>query len=179
MIVTVQRCIGCGAVSTPQPCLGTCADRRLDLVDAGEHAAALAAVAALEARLDERRRLLEQVVDGGDWEALRSRARAALHTPPVPEPGSELTTWACDSCGRIEAPQECIGVCIRPDLELAPATEHRAVISRARALGAALAHLERPLRMLAWTTPRPGHRDETRDALRLLTFEAQKGLTSV
>lgn len=177
-IVTVQRCIGCGAISTPEVCLGACADRRLDLVEAAEHSAAVAAAAALEACLAERRRVLEEVTAAGDWEALRSRARAALRTPPVPEPAPALTTWACDTCGRIEAPQECIGVCIRPAQDMVAAEEHRAAIAHAGELAGALARLERPLRLLAWTKPRPKHSEDTALALRKLTLEAQKPLTS-
>jgi hypothetical protein len=55
---------------------------------------------------------------------------------------------------------------------MVPADEHHAVIADAHALAEALAALERPLRQLAWTTPRAGHRDETTRALRALAAAA-------
>ena len=61
VVIDVQRCIGCGAISTPQPCTGTCVDRRLDLVAADEHAAAVAAVEALERRCALQRALLTEI----------------------------------------------------------------------------------------------------------------------
>src|SRR5689334_21893187 len=102
-------------IETPQPCLGTCIDRRLDLVGAAEHAAAMAAVSALEAALAQRRTLLAHLARSADWEALRAPARAALRFRSDLSPGATVTAWACDSCGRIEAPQPCIGVCVRPE----------------------------------------------------------------
>src|SRR3954467_9690939 len=112
MTVTVLRCIGCGAIETPQPCLGTCRERRLDLVPADQHAAVVAALAELERALAARRTLLARLVRTSDLEPLRAPARAALRAVAEPVAGERLTTWACDSCGRVEAPQPCIGVCI-------------------------------------------------------------------
>lgn len=158
--IQVQRCIGCGAISTPQTCTGDCADRRLDLVAADEHAVAVAAVDALRERVEEQRAVLATPLTP----ALRTRARAALHALPAPPVAAdEITTWACDSCGRIEAPQPCIGVCVRPTTTFVPATVHHELIARARELEAAQSRLAVPLRQLAWTTPRDW--DETASAI--------------
>lgn len=138
--IDVQQCIGCGALSTPEPCLGTCVDRRLDLVPAD-------AAHALEHRLRARRALVEELrqLTPATWDALRARARDELRVP-LATPDA-ITAWSCDSCGRIEAPQPCIGVCIRPTTPMVDAT-----VTREHA--DALERLAVPLRQLAWTTPR-------------------------
>ena len=73
------RCIGCGKVDAPRPCIGVCQDRKVELVAAGAYDALrmrcdeLEAVVALIARITPR---------AGEWEAswvaLQSRARRAL-----------------------------------------------------------------------------------------------------
>ncbi|MDA0181912.1 hypothetical protein OJ997_16535 [Solirubrobacter phytolaccae] len=168
-VILIHQCIGCGAIETPQPCLGGCHEHRLDLVPAEEHEAAAATVDALERLLAERERLLRDVahstLSDEEWAALRTRARAALHTPPIPEPADTVTTWKCD-CGHIEAPQPCIGVCVRPERAMVPADEYTPILARATELAAHAERLSPALRLLAWTTPRPDHREATATALR-------------
>ena len=175
MTIDVLQCIGCGAIATPQPCLGTCVDRRLDLVAADQHALAESAVEAMETTRTLRRALLGEVARSplapADWELLRARARVALRPPPAATPAAVITTWACDSCGRIEAPQPCIGVCVRPVVTMVPATEHHALLTRARELTEALERASVPLRQLAWTTPRPGAWEASARALRASAVE--------
>jgi len=45
------RCIGCGKVDAPQPCIGICQDRKVELVLAGDYDALLARTAELESVL--------------------------------------------------------------------------------------------------------------------------------
>jgi hypothetical protein len=85
--------------------------------------------------------------------------------------GEVITTWACD-CGHIEAPQPCIGVCVRPETPMVEAAEHAAVIERADALRHELERLAPPLRQLAWATPRPGRWAEAAAALSRYTAPA-------
>jgi hypothetical protein len=40
--VSVWQCIGCGKIEGPQPCIGVCQDRKVDIVYASEHEEALA-----------------------------------------------------------------------------------------------------------------------------------------
>ena len=77
------RCIGCGRVDAPRPCVGVCQDRRCELVVAADYDAlrarceALASVLSLIARITPR--------DGewqASWEALQRRAREALGDRP-------------------------------------------------------------------------------------------------
>jgi hypothetical protein len=167
VLISVRACIGCGAIDNAQPCLGTCIDRRLDIVRADQHAAAVAALAALERALDERRTLLNRLARSApaDWGPVRAQARAALRTGGMPEPGGVVEAWACDSCGRIEAPQPCIGVCIRPETAMVSAEEHEAVLAAAAAAHAKLERLAPPVRQLAWATPRRGHEQDAAQAL--------------
>jgi hypothetical protein len=73
------RCIGCGKVDAPRPCVGVCQDRRCELVDATDYDALLARVQALEealaliARVTPRPEALQ-----ASWLALQARARALL-----------------------------------------------------------------------------------------------------
>jgi hypothetical protein len=84
--VSVWRCIGCGRIEGPQPCIGLCQDRKVELVEGALH----------DEVLEQRRRLREQVqmLTGvlrqlahtlprdGEWErtylALQAQARQVL-----------------------------------------------------------------------------------------------------
>ena len=84
--VTVWRCIGCGRIEAPQPCIGVCQDRKVDLVYATEHEDALTRLAfarrhvnALEGLV---RRFASTTPREGEWEhsyrALQDQARRVL-----------------------------------------------------------------------------------------------------
>jgi hypothetical protein len=77
--VTAWRCIGCGRVEAPQPCIGVCQDRAVDFVEAGDYDAARERVDALASLA---RRLASSTPRDGEWErsyrALQSEARAVL-----------------------------------------------------------------------------------------------------
>jgi hypothetical protein len=173
-VITVRACIGCGGIDNGQPCLGTCIDRPLDLVRGDEHALAGAALSELERALAHRRTLVERlarsVLADEEWAAWRARAHSALRGAPMPVPGEVVRAWACASCGRIEAPQPCIGVCIRPETAMVEAAEHQAVLDQAEAVRLQLDRLAPPVRLLAWTTPRPGR---TQDAARAVYAAAR------
>ena len=73
------RCIGCGKVDAPRPCVGVCQDRKVELVDAADYDVLLARVRELEAALA----LIARVTPREDalpasWRALQARARAVL-----------------------------------------------------------------------------------------------------
>lgn len=73
------RCIGCGKVDAPRPCVGICQDRRVELVDAADYDALQARVGELEAALA----LIARVTprEGAlmaSWLALQARARRLL-----------------------------------------------------------------------------------------------------
>jgi hypothetical protein len=84
--ITAWRCIGCGRIEAPAPCVGVCEDRKVELVTAWDYAEALSELE--DAR--ERLAALEAVVTKlartrpreGAWKesyvALQQEARAAL-----------------------------------------------------------------------------------------------------
>lgn len=73
------RCIGCGKVDAPRPCVGICQDRKVELVDAADYDALQARVSELEAALA----LIARITPREDalmasWRALQARARRLL-----------------------------------------------------------------------------------------------------
>ena len=73
------RCIGCGKVDAPQPCVGVCQDRKVELVLAGDYDALLARTQELESALALIARITPR--DGeweASWRALQERARQVL-----------------------------------------------------------------------------------------------------
>jgi hypothetical protein len=84
--IKAWQCIGCGRVDGPQPCVGICQDRKVELVSALAYDDAVARAVALRARADALETLVRQLAgttprDGG-WErsyrALQERARHVL-----------------------------------------------------------------------------------------------------
>ena len=78
-ILKVWRCIGCGRIDHPQPCVGICQDRKTELVSAEDYRAA-------ERRIDELETLLQRMARTTprpgqcerSWRALREQAIALL-----------------------------------------------------------------------------------------------------
>ena len=93
--VSVWQCIGCGKIEGPQPCIGVCEDRKVDMVYATVHEDTVARLAAVSAHA----KLLETLVSRlahatpreGEWEVsyrrLQSEARAVL---AAKHPGASL-----------------------------------------------------------------------------------------
>ncbi len=69
-----------------------------------------------------------------------------------------IKAWQCIGCGRVEAPQTCIGVCEDRRVELVRAEE-------ADALAARVEQLEQFVRQLARITPREGEWERSYRAL--------------
>ena len=73
------RCIGCGKVDAPRPCIGVCQDRKFELVAASDYDALRLRVRALEGAL----RLIAHTMPREDklaesWQALQGMARRLL-----------------------------------------------------------------------------------------------------
>jgi len=85
MVETIEgwRCIGCGKVDAPRPCIGVCEDRRVELVLAQDYAELAWRVEELEealaliARVTPKSEQLE-----ASWLALQARARKLLEGKP-------------------------------------------------------------------------------------------------
>lgn len=84
--VSVWRCIGCGRIEAPQPCIGVCQDRKVDLVEAAVHDEVLAERDRLREQLRVMMGLVRQLAHtlprDGEWErtyrALQAQAGRAL-----------------------------------------------------------------------------------------------------
>ena len=81
MIDTIEgwRCIGCGKVDAPRPCIGVCTDKRVELVLAEDYAALALRVEQLEDALALSARTTpkpERLADS--WAALQTRAKRLL-----------------------------------------------------------------------------------------------------
>ena len=64
-----------------------------------------------------------------------------------------VKAWQCIGCGKIEAPQTCVGVCQDRKVELVYANEHRAKLTKLRSANDAMSTL---LKQFAIIQPREG-----------------------
>ena len=147
--LTIPTCIGCGAMSQDQTCPVACAERRLELVHAGDYDRLAASAAACRARVRGLRAVAAQLASAqpaeGEWQAayqvVQESARSALRrfTPPGgsqadPLPAAQtVVVWRCRDCGGVDAPQPCIDVCIWRSAPWVDAATYEA--KRSRALG--------------------------------------------
>jgi N-methylhydantoinase B/oxoprolinase/acetone carboxylase alpha subunit len=94
---------------------------------------------------------------------------ASLDSPAV------IEAWQCIGCGRVEAPQPCIGVCQDRKVRFVYAADHEAALAHLVDTEARLAALESLARRLAQTTPRDGAWEQS---FRALQNEARRALTA-
>ena len=137
--LTVATCIGCGARSRGGECPDGCADVALDLVDIVDLADAAERAEALEARVAALRELALAVAGDAPfaWAEVHERAREAIRLPVPPEPDiAVIEAWGCPRCGRIDAPQPCLGVCVRRPGAVADASGYRRFAERSEQLAA-------------------------------------------
>jgi hypothetical protein len=180
---TMWSCIGCGAMGTDQPCLGPCDDHALDLVRATEHDAVVAHVRGTREGSRPLLELVRELADAHDaaaYRALRERARSALHEAGDAAdvvPGEPFRAWLCTGCGRVEAPQACLGVCLRHPEDVVRADRHAEALARAADADRDARALRALVRRLAWTTPREGHGDETVAAMRAAALALVGGVS--
>ena len=77
--ISAWRCIGCGRLDAPQPCVGICQDRKVELVEAAELDRALGRIVELESVLSA---LAHTMPKEGEWErsyrSLQERVRRLL-----------------------------------------------------------------------------------------------------
>ena len=179
--IVIPRCIGCGAMREFERCEGGCHEEYLELVAAGDFdaldAAQRSAQARLEALLPALHALAQLQPAGGDphqlYLSLSQAARQALRTAPpllpaaatgLPEP-LRIGVWRCVDCGAVDAPQECLGICIWRRFEWVGADAYELGHARAERV---LAHVRRVSGLLGrvgHTTPRDGGWERSRRAL--------------
>ena len=66
---------------------------------------------------------------------------------------ARIRAWQCTGCGRIDAPQPCVGICMDRKTEVVLAAEHDAEVARAREEAE---RLRAVVLRIAGVTPRPG-----------------------
>lgn len=167
-------CVGCGAMGTFSVCTGACKFAKTEIVAAESYAELLELSLFMrepEQKLGVVFRRLARVVEGGrsDFETLhreiQTEARDALAT--LSETSRAISTvvladvassevWLCKTCGQVDAPQQCLGICVRRNadhvrMEAFQSLAKQAILQR-RALdeGAAL------LRRICAVTPKEG-----------------------
>lgn len=87
-----------------------------------------------------------------------------------------MKAWQCIGCGRIEAPETCIGVCQDRKVELVYAQEYEDALALARRARQHAQALEGLVRRVAWTTPRD---DKWEDSYRSLQDQARRLLAAM
>ena len=86
-----------------------------------------------------------------------------------------VQAWQCIGCGKIEAPQTCIGVCQDRKVEFVYAFEHEEVLAELKFARAKAAALDALVRQLAHTTP---HQGEWERSYRALQNQARGALAA-
>ncbi len=76
-----------------------------------------------------------------------------------------IEAFQCIGCGRIEAPQACIGICQDRKVEFVYASEHADALRRLELAEEKIRTLEKLVRQLASTTPRAGEWERSYRAL--------------
>jgi hypothetical protein len=74
----------------------------------------------------------------------------------VTERAEGLRVWLCRACGQIEAPQTCLGVCIRPIEEYVRTKHYNELVEQVTAAAGSVQKLSTLIGRLAWVSPRPG-----------------------
>lgn len=166
--MALWRCIACGNMGRLRDCTGQCAFRQVIVVEgeayADLHEVGETAQALLEAAGPVIAALAEIGDDGAAlearYDALQTQARAALREvgpAAAIEPTQDRPpVWLCDACGMVEAPQECLGVCVRPVRDFVAAQDYDALARAATARIAQAGRARALLSGLARTRPREG-----------------------
>jgi hypothetical protein len=89
---------------------------------------------------------------------------------------NRVKVWQCIGCGKIEAPQTCIGVCQDRKVEFVYASDHEDALAQLTGALTRIDALEAIAYQLAWTKPRTG---EWEHSYRALAQRARKILASI
>ncbi|MCC7040252.1 MAG: hypothetical protein IT516_08075 [Burkholderiales bacterium] len=83
-----------------------------------------------------------------------------------------VKAWQCIGCGKIEAPQTCVGICRDVRVEFVYAADYEAALARVEEVRAHVATLEGIVRQLATITPRDGEWERSYRALQARARQA-------
>ena len=169
----IWRCIACGAMGNSNPCMGVCDYHKLDVVRSVDYAELLDAASVIMEQLKKLTALAHRIADlpeeenerENSYRVLRDCARNLVReiNPAgkeqqnrVAEPAESLRVWLCRACGQIEAPQTCLGVCIRPIQEYVRARHYDELMEQVTVAAGRVQKLRTLGGRLAWVSPRPG-----------------------
>jgi hypothetical protein len=178
--LTLWCCVGCGAMGNARDCVAACAFKRAFVVDAASHADLLEYFLNLreynEALRELARELAMETATPESFERalpdLRLRgknllARAPREKAPQAVPEDERAEiWLCGACGMVEAPRDCLGICVRRTGDFVRAEDHDALGARIERAGAQNRPLAALARQIGWSFPRPGQLERMREAAR-------------
>ena len=167
------RCIACGAMGNSNPCMGVCDYHKLEVVRSVDYAQLLDEATVIMEHLTKLTALVYRIAGLPQEESerensygmLRNSARDLLREinttgKPQPnhvtEPAEGARVWLCHTCGQIEAPQTCLGVCIRPVEEYVRAKHYNELIEHMTVATGRVQKLCALIWRLAWVSPRPG-----------------------
>ena len=86
-----------------------------------------------------------------------------------------VKAWQCIGCGKIEAPQTCIGICQNRKVQFVYADEHERALADLATTHRKVDALEALVRRLAYTNP---HKDRWEYSYRVMQEEARTLLVS-
>ncbi len=167
------RCIGCGAMGNSEPCAGACKFRKLEIVSAAEYAELLENFDAIKEQADRLAAVVREIAALGDeqsdyervYRKLQLRAREILRSADYDETSRQdtvdpefepATVWLCATCGQVEAPQSCLGICVRRNGEFLSADPYVELAARTEAEQRQARELRALVRQLAWVAPHVG-----------------------
>lgn len=178
--LTLWQCVGCGAMGNAEECVATCDFKRVFVVDAASHADLLEYFLSLSEYNERLREFAREIVAETETAErferaltdLRVRGKALLAQAPrekapqaVPE-DERAEIWLCAACGMVEAPRDCLGICVRRTGDFVRADDHDALSARIEKARLEARSLLTLARQIGWTIPRPGQSERMRDALR-------------
>jgi len=161
-----------------EPCTGACAYRKLEIVGADDYADLLETFAAIQDRAERLEAVVREIIAlrpehcGFDdaYRSLQLQAREILRSADFGELSRQIaverdcepaTVWLCATCGQVEAPQSCLGVCIRRNGEFLSADHHAALAGRIDIEHRRARELSALVRQLAWVAPHVGQLENT------------------
>lgn len=171
--LVLWRCIGCGAMGNSEPCAGACAFRKLAIVSANEYAELLEGFYTIKEQAERMEAVVRQIAalrevqDDHEraYRKLQLQAREILRSADYGETSRQNTVdpefepaivWLCATCGQVEAPQSCLGVCVRRNGEFLSADHYAALAARTELEQGQAREFHALVRQMAWVAPHVG-----------------------
>jgi hypothetical protein len=164
-----------------------CSEEKFELIRAVAHDSLTALRPRVRDNLEAFRPVVERLAReqpaAGGWEtayrSLQDEARTALRRhPDIPvgefdwEPAEVAITWRCPRCGGIDAPQECLGICVWRPVEWVTRDTYEEEREQTLAERDQEGKLRRLLRVIASVTPRREAWERSWNALRAQASQA-------